>query len=503
MGGATALLAVTSLISYAIGLGRDKVIAFNFGATTATDAYNASFIIPDMLFNLFIAGALAAAFLPVFSEHLVKDKEKAHQIANTILTGGTLLITIIAILAFIFMEHLVPFIFLSDDPELQKSIINMTRLMLPSAILFAISNTLGNILMSYKHFMAYSLSPILYNLGIILGVIFLNESFGIYSAAIGVLIGAILHATVRVIDTIFTGYKYKPELKLKDPAFKKIVKLMIPKTISLIAWQINLYIFTFVGLKLSEGSVAAFNFARNIQSFPVSLFGIAFATAVFPYLTTTISENDKEKYTEHTQKTIQRILFFTIPAMVGIMLLSKPLVQLILGGGEFDENAINLTASILFFFAISIPFESLVHILARAFYAKQNTLTPMIINLSAMTVISLITLYVAPQYGAKWFSIGFSIGFAFQVFILAIALKKELHKFKTSIFITSIGKILVSSLIMAIAILMLQNSLHSTNIITTLVQITAGATVFLITAAALKLEEISSVQYIIQRCLKK
>lgn len=504
IGSATALLAVTSFLSYAIGLLRDKIIAFKFGASAATDAYSASFIIPDMLFNLFIAGALVAAFLPVFSEHLTKDKKKAQEIANTVLTGGVILISSLAILAFIFMPQIVPFLFGNSDIELQESIIKMTRLMLPSAILFAISNTLGNILMSYKHFIAYSLSPILYNLGIILGITFLSDSMGIYSAATGVLIGASLHAAIRIIDITTTEYNYKPQLKIKDPAFKKIIKLMLPKTASLIAWQINLYIFTAVGLRILEGSVAAFNFARNIQSFAVSLFGIAFATAVFPYLTTTFSEENYIEYTGHIQKTIQRILFFTIPATVGVMVLAEPLVNLILGGGAFNENSAQITALILFYFGLSIPFESLVHILARAFYARQNTLTPMIINISTMVVIALITLFVAPIYGVQWFSIGFSIGFAFQVVLLSFILRKKLEQFNIKSLSKSVLKTIISSSIMLLVLLLLK-PLHETisSKLATVIQIVVGAGSYFVSAMILKSSEISSISYIFNRIFKK
>ena len=504
IGSATALLATTSFLSYAIGLVRDKILAFKFGATTATDAYSASFIIPDMLFNLFIAGALVAAFLPVFSEHLAKDEKKATEIANTVLTGGVLLISGLATIAFIFMGHIVPFLFSKSDPAMQQSIINMTRLMLPSAILFAISNTLGNVLMSYKHFIAYSISPILYNLGIILGIIFLSDSMGIYAAAVGVLIGASLHALIRIIDVTTTSYKYKPKVNFRDPAFKKIIKLMLPKTASLISWQINLYIFTAVGLRLMEGSVAAFNYARNIQSFAVSLFGIAFATAVFPYLTTAFSENKHEEYTAHIQKTVQRILFFTIPATVGLMVLAEPLVNLILAGGAFDTQSAKLTTTILFYFGLSIPFESLVHILARAFYARQNTLTPMIINISTMVVIALITLFVAPIYGVQWFSIGFTIGFAFQVVLLSYMLRKKLQTFEFKKLSTSLLKTITSSAIMFI-VLMLLAPLHDQipSRIATLVQIALGAGTFFISAAALKSSEISSINYIFNRIFKK
>lgn len=504
IGSATAIIAITSFISYAIGLIRDRIIAVNFGTTSATDTYNASFLIPDILFNLFIAGALAAAFLPIFSEYLIKDKKEAYKIANTMLTGAVLLIGLLAAIACIFMPQIISGIFSDATPSMQKDIINMTRLMLGSAILFAISNTIGNILMSYKHFIGYAISPILYNLGIILGVIFLSDSLGIYSAAVGVLIGAIFHAIIRIIDITNTEYKYKPELAVSHPAFKKIIKLMIPKSIGLIAWQLNLYVFAIVGIKMMEGSLAAFNFARNIQSFAVSLFGIAFATAVFPYLAIATAENDKKIYTDHVQKTIQRILFFTIPAAVGVMILSTPLVELILSGGIFNENSIKLTSIILFYFGISIPFESLSHILARAFYAHKNTLTPTIVNVTGMILIALSTIFLAPKFGIKWFSLGFSIESILYVIVMGFLLRKHLKGFDFTLFFTSLAKTVIATGIMVLAIIITQSFEGIIAIkLSHILRIIIGTGTFFIMAALLKSPEIGSIKYILDKIFKK
>ncbi|MDA1060479.1 MAG: murein biosynthesis integral membrane protein MurJ [bacterium] len=504
IGSATAIIAITSFLSYAIGLIRDRIIAVNFGTTTATDTYNASFLIPDVLFNLFIAGALSAAFLPVFTEYLVKDKEEAYKIANTMLTWAVVAIGGIALIAFIFMTQIIHIIFGDATVQMQNDIINMTRLMLGSSILFAISNTVGNILMSYKHFVSYALSPILYNLGIILGIIFLTDKIGIYSASVGVLIGATLHCLIRIIDLTTTEYRYKPSADIMTPGFKKIIKLMIPKSIGLIAWQINLYIFAIVGISIMEGGLAAFHFARNIQSFAVSLFGIAFATAVFPYLADAANKKDYKAYTEHIQKTMQRILFFTIPAAVGVMTLSTPLVELILSGGVFDEKSIRLTSLLLFFFAISIPFESLAHILARGFYALQNTLTPMLINLGGMVIISLITIFIAPKYGIHWFSIGFTTGFIFYIATMLIFLRKHLQTFSYKSFVKSVSKTIVASGIMAIAIILSQSLEGIVAIkLSHLLRLFIGAGTFFLMAFLLKSSELGSIRYILDRIFKK
>ncbi|MFA5821430.1 MAG: murein biosynthesis integral membrane protein MurJ, partial [Candidatus Gracilibacteria bacterium] len=504
VGGASALIAITSLASYALGLVRDRVIAVNFGTSSATDTYNASFLIPDILFNVFIAGALAAAFLPVFTDYQSRDKTEANRIASSVLTVGSLNIAILSVILFIFMDRLVPFVFTTATPQMQQDIVFMTRIMLPSAILFSISNALGNILMSYKHFISYSISPILYNLGIILGILFFGKEWGIYAAAAGVVIGGLLHCGIRIIDTFSTGFRFKPAFDIFHPAFLKILKLMIPRSFGLIAWQINLYIFAIVGIRIMEGGLAAFNFARNIQSFAVSLFGISFATAIFPHLSESAGKKDFSSYTDDIQKTIQRILFFTIPSMVGIMVLSGAIVNIILGGGVFDQNSVKLTSIILFAFAFSIPFESINHILARAFYSLQNTITPTIVNVIAMGMIAFSTIYLAPRYGISWFSFGFSIAYAFQVVVLVILLRKKLQGFNLKNFSFSLAKIILASGIMAIVLILSEPiSTMMNEKLADAIRICIGGLSFFAVAYAVKAEELNSIKYIFAKLLRK
>jgi putative peptidoglycan lipid II flippase len=506
LGRASALVAFTSFLSYAVGLVRDRTIAVHFGTTTATDTYNASFLIPDILFNLFIAGALTAAFMPMFSDYLHKDKKEAESLANTMLSGASLLIIVLSTVAFIFMDSIIPFVFPSVAVDGQQSIIFMTKLMLPSAFLFAISNTLGNILMTYRRFFSFAISPVLYNLGIILGIVLLNDTLGIHSAAVGVLIGATLHLIIRLIDVFMTDYRYKPELNVSHPGFKKIIRLMIPKSLSLIAWQVNLYIFAVVGMRMMEGGLAAFNFARNIQSFAVSLFGIAFATAVFPSLNSAASKNDKKEFTRNFQNTLHRILFFTIPATIGVMILAKPITDLILGGGEFGSDSLDMTSVILLFFAISIPFESLTHLFARSFYAMKNTMTPMIINIFSLTIVALITIFIAPVYGIKWFSIGFAIGFGIYNILFIIIIRKYLKGFNFKKLLSSLSKIIFSALLMGVVLYMTVDLYELVNLndkIVHCLRIAIGGATYLLSAYFLKSPELESVNYILQRLFKK
>lgn len=496
MGAATAIILATTLISNFIGLARDKIIALHFGTSTATDIYNASFLIPDMIFNLFVAGALTAAFMPVFSDYLAKDEDQSMRLANTMMNVMTGIIFILAFFAFIFIHPLISFLFPNLSSDVQIEIAQMTRLMLPSAMIFAVSNILGNILMSYKHFTSYSISPILYNIGIISGVLLLNEKFGIYSAAIGVLVGAVLHCTIRIIDSFKTKYRYSFLLDIKQEGFKKIIKLMIPRAFSLIMWQINLYVFAVVGMKMLIGGLAAFNFARNIQSFTTALIGISFATAVFPYLTTAVSNNDQKSFTEGMQKTIQNILFFSIPAAVGTLLMSKEIVEFILSGGAFDENSTKLTSLLLLAIAISIPFESLTQILARGFYAFKNWKTPMITTVISFATIALMTIFLVPSKGIEWLSISYSVGFILLVLMQSIFLIKYMKGFDGKEFSRSILKMILANSIMAIAIIYTPN-------LPTLFRILFAIGVFFLTAIIVKSKELSGLKLIAQKFTRK
>lgn len=504
LAGATFLVSAASFISYAIGLLRDRIIAINFGTTSETDIYNAAFLIPDLLFNLFIAAALSAAFLPVFSDYLSKDKQKAQEIGNTMLTFASLIIGALALIAGIFMGKIIPAIFNDIPAQMQLEIVLMTRLMLISALFFAISNTVGNILMSYKHFLSYSLSPIFYNFGIILGIILLKEKFGIYSAAIGVITGSFLHCLIRIVDLLKTDFQYRPLLKIRDPAFLKIIKLMVPRSIGLFATQINLYIYALIGIKMIPGALSAFNFARNIQSFAVSLFGIAFATAAFPYMVNRISQNDHQGFSKEVQKGVQRILFFTIPSAVGVILLSEEIISIVLGGGIFQEQSVKLTATLLFFLGISIPIESIVQMISRTFHAKQNTFKPMIINIISMTISALITIFIAPKYGIEWFSISFISGVTVYVLISILNLREVIRRFNLKELIESLFKTIVATSTMALSLYLLKPLVFFASAkITSLSKILIAVLVFFIISYLLKAPELKDFKAVISRKLSK
>lgn len=415
-GSASLILALASLISYVAGLGRDLSMSYYFGATTLTDAYNTAFLIPDLIYTLTTAGALSGIFLPIFRGVHLKDSEEASRVAGSFLVLGQILVLVLSAVAFVFMPFIVDTFFEGGDSQL---IVNMSRILLLSPIIFSVSNTFGSILTSFKHYLGYAFSAAFYNVGIIAGLIIFNGELGIYSGVVGVLIGLMFHLGLRLID--YSAIDFKLKFAWYRPAIYKIFKLAAPKTVGLLVWQASLFAYNVIGYKvLVAGSIAAFYYARNVQSFSVSLFGIAVASAVYPFLIDCKEEGKTGELVQKIESTLLQILVFTLPAAVGLALLSSETVEILFGRGEFDVSAIALTSGVLFFFAFSIPFESLTHLLARVYYAFHNTLIPVAINLLFLAINLGGSYLLAARYGVSVFAIFFTIASFVQVTLLIL-----------------------------------------------------------------------------------
>ena len=290
--GGALIIAFFSFLSKLLGLFRERLIAHNFGASELSDIYYASFRLPDLIFNTLVLGALTSAFIPVFQKVWSKNKKEGLILANSVLNFFILLIGFLIIIAFIFTPQIVPFLFPGfNEWQLGQSII-LTRVMLLSVIFFVASNIIGGVLNSWKKFFSFSLAACFYNIGIIIGIVYFYPLFGLIGLAYGVLIGAILHLLIQLPEVFKNNYRYSFVLKFNS-SFKRILKLMIPRTIGLAASQINLVVITMIASTLAVGSIAIFNLANNLQSLPVSLFAVSLAVAVFPTFTQAINNNDR------------------------------------------------------------------------------------------------------------------------------------------------------------------------------------------------------------------
>jgi putative peptidoglycan lipid II flippase len=411
------ILAASSAFSYAFGLLRDRLLAGQFGASAELDVFNSSFIIPDFIMNSF-AAALTTAFIPVFALWLYKKGEKqAWELTNLILYLIAGLILISAILVLIFAPWLCKLISPGFDDYRYSLLINTTRIMLLSPVFFSLSILFGSALQGLKKFISYAISPVLYNMGICGGIYFLAPKFGIYGAIYGVLIGAFCHMLIRFIELIYSGWQPIYIQKHWD-GVREVIKLMIPRAVSLFLVNFNLWVYNAIASTLAIGSISIFNLTRNFQSMPVSLIGIAYGTALLPSLASHFAKNDTREFKKDLSKTIKYVLLLSIPATIILMIIAKPIVRIFLGTGKFDAEAVAATGLMLSIFALAIPFESLQHILARAFYARHDTITPVKITIIA-TIVNIIASYgFTKLIGVNGLALGFICYSITQVLLL-------------------------------------------------------------------------------------
>jgi putative peptidoglycan lipid II flippase len=433
IGNAAFVLAATGLISNILGLYRERMIAGAFGASRMTDAFYASFRLPDMIFNLLILGALSSAFIPVFVEKLsLEKKNEAQEVANSFLNFIIMTAIVFGAIIFVAAPKLVPFLFpgffsipTTESFNLYELTVNLTRIMILSPIFFAISGVFGGILNSYKRFVAYSIAPLIYNLSIILSVVYLRGYFEtpIYAVTVGVIVGAILHALIQLPSVLSTGYRWKPNINFKGGEVARIVKLMVPRTLSIGANQIILLVDTFIA-SYFVGGITVLNYANNIQTVPIVIFGISIATAIFPVLSESFSKDDMPEFMKNFSWSARRILFFMIPSTVGLIVLRAQIVRLIYGIGNFSWDNTYWTTKALLFFCFGLVAQALIPLLVRAFYSIQDTKTPLYISLVSMAVnVALsLTLPFIPslQLGVAGIALAFAIACNLNALLLFI-----------------------------------------------------------------------------------
>lgn len=459
--GAAFLVSCMGLASRFLGLVRDRILASKFGAGDELDIYYAAFRIPDFIFNLLILGTLSAAFIPVFTSLISRNKNReAWKLAGNIFSLGLVVLSLAAIILFFITPLLTKGITFGFNPEKQEAVTMLTRIMLLSPILLGLSGVLGGILNSFKKFFFYSLAPIFYNIGIIIGALVFTQFWGIAGLAWGVVLGAILHLLIQLPETIRCGFRFKFKINLKSAYLKRVILLMIPRALGLAMTQVNLLIVTILASTLAAGSLAIFNLANNIQSVPLGVFGISFAIAAFPVLSGYWAKREKSKFVKSFSQTFSNIMFFIIPFSVAFIILRAQIVRVVLGSGKFDWEDTTLTFQALGIFSLSLFAQSAIPLLARSFYAIQNTIIPFLISLFVGVlnlVLSIVFINIMNDdqiLGLVW---AFSIATVVNMILLLIVLRKKIGDLREKEIIRSVRKVIWSTLAMAIVMQLIKH----------------------------------------------
>jgi len=445
---AALLVAISSLASRFLGIFRDRILASEFGAGQTLDVYYAAFRIPDLIFNLIVLGALSAGFIPVFTrllkKHFDNNNEEAWQVASIVLNLLGIALVVLNILGIIFAPFLMKLIAPGFSPEQQKLASDITRIMFLSPLFLGISSILGGILQSFKRFFIYSLAPIMYNLGIVFGALFLVPKYGVFGLAYGVVIGAFFHMLIQIPTVFRLGFNYRLIFDYKNKHVRKIILMMIPRSLSLAVNQVNLLVITIIASTLVTGSLTVFNLANNLQTFPVGIFGISFAIAAFPTLSAVAF--DKKKLVYNFSNTFRKILFFIVPSSVLLLTLRAQIIRVVLGAGNFNWEDTVLTINTMGFFTISLFAQATIPLLVRIFYARQNSSTPFFIGLGSAALNVVLSFYFSSIYGVAGLALAFSISTIFNFFTLWLVLRFEIGNMDESKILNSVIKFSIASL---------------------------------------------------------
>lgn len=382
-----AILMAGFVASRMLGLIRTMVVGSQFGDSREYEAYVAAIRVPDTLFQVLAGGAVAAAFIPVFAGYLARgDRAEGWRLASSVITIAALAMAPVSLLLMLLAPQVMALLTPGWDPDSQRLAGNLARILLVSPVLFAVSTFVTSILNSFNRFLLASLAPVMYNLSIIGGALFLGDSLGIYGLAIGAAVGALMHLLVQLPGLAYERMEFRPALRLAHEGVRDVGRLMAPRALGLGVVQASYLVNVVLASRLQEGSLAYLDYAWLLTMMPLGIFAMAISTAVFPTLAAQSALDRLEELRRTFLASLRLILYLTLPCSVGLVVLGEPIVRLLLERGNFTPEATRATAYALAFFALGLAGHSTTEIVTRVFYAFHDTRTPVAVAFAAFLV---------------------------------------------------------------------------------------------------------------------
>ncbi len=453
LSGATILM-LTVLASKLLGLVRDRLLAYSFSPDD-TAIFLASFRLPDLLFQLVVFGALSVAFIPVFTDFIHRKGEKeafefASDTFNVFFSAFMVLAIIIFFTAVPLMNLIVP-----GFNQSQKDLTaHLTQIILLGQVLLCIGSFFAGVAQSYQRFIIPAFAGVFYNLGVILGIIFLTPFWGIYGPAFGVVVGAALHVLIQLPLVSSLGFRHRWSFEWRNPGVIEIIKLMSMRTIGLAVEQINETVGIILASLVSTASVTYLTFAQHLQTVPIGLFGATMAQAALPVLSREQARGETESFKLTLLTTMHQIFFLTLPVAAILIVLRIPVVRLVFGASQFDWEATVLTGRTMAFLAIGLVGQSAAMLLVRAFYALKDTRTPVISSIVTVLLnIGLSVLFISHFHWDVWgLGVAYAVSSNVSLVILLYSLHRKLGGFGPGRLVTPAFRMLLAAVICALAL---------------------------------------------------
>jgi putative peptidoglycan lipid II flippase len=479
VGKAAVILTSAFVASRMLGLVRTSMFAFVFGTSMTSDAYLQAFLIPDLIFNIVAGGALASAFIPVFTRTMVaeKDEKTAWHIASSALNMALVIMVALALIAIVFAPWLVPLYNPGiHDPAELALIASLTRIMLLQAVALGVGVIINAVLNARQDFLLPAIGTVMYNVGLIVGLLpgiyfafrsQRNDTIAVYAATWGVVIGALLQVGVQIPGLFKVGMRYTPSFDWRHPGVIQIGRQMVPRIIN----AAMLYLSTFVDrgliqlmvgviiIKDTDGLITQYYQSMQLMLLPLGIFGMAVSTAAFPTLAENVARGRMDRVRSSILETVRSILFMSIPSAIGLIVLGFPIIQVLLQHGRYSLSMAQSTAVPLAFFALGLPALAAVEILTRSFYAMRDSVTPVIVSVAQFVfkiVLSLLLIHVA-IWGAPWGmgALAFSTSLAgtLEAMVLFYLLHQRIGELQVRVVVAFISRVVVAALAMGFALL--------------------------------------------------
>jgi putative peptidoglycan lipid II flippase len=431
---------VAILLGQIAGLVRGVLVAQTFGASPELDSFFAANRVSETLFLLVAGGALGSAFIPTFTGLLAKDeKDSAWRLASSLANAVTLTLTLLAVLIAFFAPQVVRFALapgLTNDPQLFSLTVTLLRIQLISAVLFGLGGFIGGILNTHQIFLIPALTPALYQLGIIFGVIFLAPTMGVYGLAWGVVLGAVFYLVIQIPSLIKLIAKLKSPISnyftpnFKDANFKQVILLMGPRLLGVAVVQLNFWVNIWLASQMQSGSVTGLYYGFTLMLMAQTVIAQSVAIAAMPTFSAQHALGQQDEMRSSLASSLRGIILLALPASIGLILLREPIISLLYQRGEFDTNSVQIVSWALLWYSVGLLGHSIMEILTRAFYAQQDTKTPVIIAMGLNVLFSVLF--------SKWFeTIGWlplgglafanSFATAIEAITLFIVMRKRLN----------------------------------------------------------------------------
>ncbi len=449
------LLGFFAIVSQILGLFRDRLLAHYFGAGASLDLYYASFRVPDLIFACVASLVAASVLIPFIQEKMLHKKEEVKQFIDEMWSGFFVIMMCVSFLAFIFMPILVSLMYSKMTLENQNIIITLSRILLLSPIFLGFSNFLSSIIQAHRRFALYALSPVVYNIAIILGLIVLFPIFGISGVVIGVVCGSILHALIQIpfakSVALFPDFVFP----VSWSRIKSVLYISFSRTITLTLVNFVLIALVSLASRMAEGSIAVFTLSYNLQSVPMTIIGVSYSMAAFPTLSKLFAQGDKKEFVRHVSNALRHIIFLSLPITALFVVLRAQIVRTILGTGAFSWSDTRLTAACFALFSISAVAQSVNLLFVRAYYAAGKTKIPLVISfisslcivvcsyvfyrlyfvsdLLRSTVLSILKLENVPGSEILALPMGFTIGSLIGMICFVVWFEKEFKNFFASL----------------------------------------------------------------------